>query len=227
MRRRNLGIKSEVELCHTIRPLFEADGSTLYPEIQGIDYLAVKGETYIAIEVKTTMCAKVVEQAWDRLNSGLVNGATICVPYEHFVSANNMFWREVCTKLSVGIITYRNGKLLTEVPMSLRPREKEDLTALLRPEALQHTQAGMPSCKRWGELDVIQCKYVDYIKNVDGYLYCNQDRFSLDLAIAAVQPEFVGKRGKVLQKGRDYVAALIYWNRWSKLGLDNGKLFLK
>jgi hypothetical protein len=85
----------------------------------------------------------------------------------------------------------------------------------------------MPSCKRWGELDVIQCKYVDYIKNSDGYLYGYQDRFALDLAIAAVQPEFVGKRGKVLQKGRDYVASLIYWGRWAKLGLDNGKLFLK
>ena len=220
MRRRNLGIKSEVELCQTIRPLFEADGSVLYPEIQGIDYLAVKDDNYVAIEVKTAMCAKVVEQAWERLHSGLVNGATICIPLEQFVSANTIFWREVCTKLSVGIITYGRGKLCTEVPMTLRPREKDTLTKLLIPEALQHTQAGMPSCKRWGELDVTQCKYVDFLTEYG-------PKTSMDAAIMHVQPEFVGKRGKVLQKGRDYVASLVYWGRWAKLGLQDGKLFLK
>lgn len=221
MRRRNLAIKSEVELCQTIRPLFEQDGAVLYPEIRGIDYLAVKDDNYIAIEVKTTMCAKVVEQAWDRLRSGLVNGATICIPYEQFVSANNIFWMEVCAKLSVGIITYRRGKLITEVPMQLIPREKDDLTPLLRPEAREHTQAGMPSCKRWGELDVIQCKYVDF------FTYNGFTSTTLDAAIMHVQPEFVGKRGKVLQKGRDYVASLIYWGRWAKLGLVDGRLILK
>lgn len=213
---RNPVIKSEVELCHLIKPLLEADGSVLYPEVMGMDYLAVKDNLYIAIEVKTVMCAKVVEQAWERKHSGLVDGATILIPHDNFVRANKKFWIEICTKLGLGIMTYHYGGLKTIVTMSLSPREKEDITPLLRPEALVHTEAGLPSCKRWGELDLIQCKYLDYIGS--------DNCVDLDNAIKNVQPEFVGKRGGVLQKGRDYVAMLILGGRWPKLRLSHGTL---
>ena len=204
---------SETHLATQARQLLTDGGWTVYPEIAGIDLVGVSpsGQVY-AFECKLQLNTSVIRQCWRRLP--YVNAAIALVPR---CRTYMTFERETARAFGIGIWEVREKlhPFLLECP---RPLEKTDVKDSLHPAALNHTQPGKASCRRWGKWDVLQERYVDYLRN--------RKSVWLREAIIAVEPELRGKRTPLRQRDYEIRCALILNRRWRKLAIVGNQLQL-
>lgn len=235
MRRRPVTYATEADLAAATRSLLEAQGWVVWPEIMGIDLVAMRGPFVMAIETKLRWCAHVLEQAWNRRE--LVNAVVAVVPLDQLPDPWAKPMLQASARcLGIGVAGVGDGwhrrrvrGITPYVCARVRERKSEELVSCLRPEALNHAVAGRPGSRRWSHYDATELDYVAWIQNEENHRRSlgwepNDRSFDMDEAIRGVQPGYLGKRGQVLQRGRDMVGILIRSGRWRRLRLDGTRL---
>lgn len=214
---------SETEMCQAVRTALGKFG-TVYPEIMGCDYVIDSGSQIIAVEAKMTLNLKVFEQAFLHLELGEADQSYILVPRLN-THSETMF--KICRRFGVGILIASNHEIFESVCADTFPRTSNRLQNLLHPQALTHTDAGKAGCKSWTHGKLLECKYVDYLT---AYLEENpwdtDGGVQLEHAIYDVEPEARGKKVKVRQTYIDRTAHYILSGYWTKVRLENAKLYL-
>lgn len=208
---------SESHLASHARDLLTSRGWTVYPEIRGIDLVGVSPLNQIyAIECKMDFNTAVLKQCWGRLPH--VDAAVALIPgTRHYRLRQSSFECTLAKELGLGV--WSADTSLTELLIPrVRPRQTDEVSSVLVPQARNHTQPGLPSCRRWGKWDVLQERYVSYLLGVAGG---SDIGYNLRLAIIAVEPELGGKRTPLLQKNLESRERLIACRRWAKLELVN------
>lgn len=125
---------TEIELAkHFVNYLSE--NNELYFEVQGVDIVAKSGNILTAVEVKTSLNFKVIEQA--KCNLSKFHYSYIAVPQpkiEHFGF-------EICKMLGIGVLTFDN---IYAYGPKIREREKPKLNR----KALTHLVKLHPDQKK-------------------------------------------------------------------------------
>lgn len=233
---------TEAELCQVAIESFRAQGWEVWQEILGVDIVLRRpGETAIlAVEAKLSLNPKVLEQAWERRNSGMFDASYVLVPGPYYgVGQIPRFWAEVMRALGLGCWAFTpegDDRVTLILPARDIQRVRKDVERLLVPEAQDHTQAGKPSCKQWNEYDMLELKICAWLKEqaeADFFRYRDEKKVPLDHMIKDIFPRFVGKKGAVLQKGREYVMQLCggmsgkLKKRWTKFEVQRNQIWLK
>lgn len=225
---------SEAAYAAELQLLLRENGWRVYPEIAGIDLVAISPqEELYAIETKLRFGHAVLEQCWKRLPfANAVIAATPCLrSYGPKAAVGDKYvvrdydwmhgdsYDRQCGRL-FGIGLWVPGNPFTEVePPVKRKIQDTRVKDLLMDAAENHTDPGKASCRRWSEWDVLQEKYVEHLR-----AYGQGD---LGQVIVTVEPQLRGKRCLITQAHYDSRRYLIACGRWRKLALDGKTLRLK
>lgn len=107
---------TEIELAkHFVNYL--SDGFELYFEVQGVDIVAKSGNILTAIEVKTSLNFKVIEQAQDNILNYHYSYIAVPRPKSGF-----HFGYRICELFGIGVLTYRDNYNGPEIREEVKPR---------------------------------------------------------------------------------------------------------
>ena len=158
---------SEKELASVVIENLKKEGWTTYPEILGIDIVAVKDDKIIAVEAKKHFNLKVISQAYK--NRNFVNETWIAVT-AGWQSLEDM-GLIIARKLNIGVMFVSKMSLGTEtkytVNNSFHPESlpfKKSIIELLQPEAQTYAEAGSSGGKQWSNFTLTVSKFKSFIK---------------------------------------------------------------
>lgn len=132
---------TEVELAKNF-VFYLQDSYDLYYEVRDVDIIGKSGNILIAVEVKTSLNFKVIEQAYT--NRTMVNYSYIAVPW----SKSMHFKLKICAMLGVGVLSFRshNGKFW-EIREEVKPNflRKSNTKWFVPHPDLKRSKPGSPS----------------------------------------------------------------------------------
>jgi len=137
--------KPEALLAAVVVSWLESEGWDVYQEVSGVDIVAIRGSVVWAVECKTVMSFKVLDQAVDRMAD--CHCAWVATPPRREQRA---LAKKICASLGVGWMTVgKDGKVTVVSRPFFNRRAKDRLRKAVRPEHKTFARAGSSTGRSW------------------------------------------------------------------------------
>lgn len=158
----------EKDLFPPLKKSFKELGYTVYAEVpyfyRGIDFVAVKGEDHIAVEMKMSFSHKVISQA--NLNSGGFGKNYVAFPVKKPILYNDDLWKrekllekfELCRKMGIGIYQVLPSGIIFEA-MEARYKKPYRIFDFSQYEENDNDEAGIP-CQKGVSMGYMELKAI-------------------------------------------------------------------